>query len=74
MSTFEKLVAFRKQSSDITQRKMAKILKCTPSSLNKYEQGIRKISAEKQDEYAEAMGIDLKLMIKDVYEVHVFKK
>jgi transcriptional regulator with XRE-family HTH domain len=63
MSTFDKLTEQR-EVQRVTQRKMAKYLKCTQSTLCRYENGKRKISAEMQDEYADKLGIELKLMIK----------
>jgi transcriptional regulator with XRE-family HTH domain len=63
MSTFEKLIEQRKRLK-ITQREMAKHLKVTPSTLNKYEFGKRKISAEAMDEYCDYLGYELKLQVK----------
>lgn len=63
MSTFEKLIGQRKLLK-ITQREMAKHLKCTPTSLNRYENGSRNISATDQDTYADKLGIELKMMLK----------
>jgi transcriptional regulator with XRE-family HTH domain len=73
MSTFQKLVACRRHS-EITQKKMAKLLQCTTTSLNRYEQGNRNISAEKQDEYAKILGLELKLMVLDAVEIYPLKK
>jgi transcriptional regulator with XRE-family HTH domain len=63
MSTFSKLVEQR-ISRKITQRKMAKLLKCTPSTLNRYEKGNRDVSANMQDDYADNLGLELKIMVK----------
>lgn len=63
MSIFETLVDCRIKRK-ITQRIMAKHLKITPSTLNRYEKGNRKISAKMQDDYAEYLGIELKAQLK----------
>ena len=63
MSTFDKLVEQR-EIRGISQREMAKKLGCTSSTLNRYESGNRKISAEMQDEYSKILGFELKLMVK----------
>lgn len=63
MSTFDKLIEQRKKMG-ITQREMAKNLRITPSTINKYEKGTRKISSEMQDVYAKFLGIEIFLMIK----------
>jgi transcriptional regulator with XRE-family HTH domain len=63
MSTFKKLTEQRGKQN-ISQREMAKYLKITPSTLNRYEKHNRKITAKMQDEYAERLGIELKLQIK----------
>jgi transcriptional regulator with XRE-family HTH domain len=64
MSIFDKLVEERK-ARRVTQRIMAKHLKCTPSTLNKYEKGKRRILACDMEEYANYLGLELKLQVKD---------
>lgn len=63
MSIFDKLVEERGKRN-ITQREISRYLKCTPSTLNHYEKGKRKITAEMMEEYADYLGIELKLQIK----------
>lgn len=63
MSTFEKLVELRKKSG-ISQKEMFKKLDLTKTTMSRYENGSRKISAELQDKYAEYLGYEIKLMVK----------
>ena len=63
MSIFEKLIKER-ESRKVTQRLMAKHLKITPSTLNRYEQGNRKIGLEMAENYADFLGLEFKLMVK----------
>lgn len=62
MSTFDKLVEFRKKLR-IKQKDIAKELGYSKSTLSKYEHGVRKISAEDQDKYAEYLDIKLTLTL-----------
>ena len=64
MSIFDKLIEERK-ARKITQRKMAAHLKCTPSTLNKYEQGKRRILACDMEEYADYLGLEFRLQVKE---------
>jgi DNA-binding XRE family transcriptional regulator len=63
MSTFTKLVEQRKKS-EVSQKEMAKHLGLTNSTMNRYEKENRDISAKLQDDYAEYLGYELKLMVK----------
>lgn len=63
MSTLDKLVVQRGKNN-VTQRQMAKNLKCSPSTLNKYEKGNRKMTAEMQDMYVEFLGLELMIIVK----------
>jgi transcriptional regulator with XRE-family HTH domain len=62
-STFDKLVELRNRSS-ISQKAMASYLGLTNSTMNRYENGNRSISAKLQDQYASKLGFELKLMVK----------
>ena len=63
MSIFEVLIEERKKKK-VTQRKMAKHLKCMPATLNKYEKGTRKISSDNLEKYADFLGLEIKFMLK----------
>jgi transcriptional regulator with XRE-family HTH domain len=63
MSTFSKLVDQRKKIG-MSQKEMAKKLGLTNTTMNRYEKGNREITSKLQDDYAEYLGYELKLMVK----------
>jgi transcriptional regulator with XRE-family HTH domain len=62
MSTFSKLVEQRKRIG-ISQKGMAKKLGLTNTTMNRYENGNREITAKLQDDYAKYLGYELKIQL-----------
>jgi transcriptional regulator with XRE-family HTH domain len=63
MVIFDKLIQIRKEKR-VSQGNMAYKLGITSTTLNRYEKGNRKISAELMLEYAIVLGYELKLMVR----------
>jgi transcriptional regulator with XRE-family HTH domain len=63
MSIIDKLVEIRKEKG-INQKVMAKALKLSPGSLNRFEKGNRKVDLDTVEKYAEELGYELRLMVK----------
>jgi transcriptional regulator with XRE-family HTH domain len=63
MSIIDKLVEIRKEKR-INQKVMAKLLKISPGSLNRFEKRNRKVDLGTIESYADELGYELKLMVK----------
>jgi transcriptional regulator with XRE-family HTH domain len=64
MSTFSKLIEIRKDKR-INQKVMAKKLGISSGSLNRFEKGNRKVDISIVEDYANELGYELKLMVKE---------
>ena len=60
---FEQLIKERKIRK-VKQKDMAKHLNISPWTLNNYERGRRRISLEFIEDYADYLGLELKIMLK----------
>jgi transcriptional regulator with XRE-family HTH domain len=49
---------------NISQRQMAKALKCTPTTLNRYEKGKRRMYLDMVIDYANELGVEFKIQVK----------
>jgi len=63
MNILVKLSEIRREKK-IKQNEIASYLRVSDATMNRYEQGIRKIPLSQVEKYAEYLGYELKLMVK----------